>query len=255
MKTHRWLGSAPWLALLLATTSCASSGAGSSAPPEETSQPVPTVSAKSIREREIDQHVDKIMDKATAAEQWITPALRFLTDRRGGELDGLENRLKTRQSVARKLSTEIAENPDTPIVRLRIEDAVRYTIVIEDEPPGHHDDSIHEILEIMDGVGHDVSWVKNYWPPGDDYSGVNAVLMAPNGTLWELQFHTPQSLTTKEKTHAYYEEYRLPSTSIERKRELFQTMAKLWEEVPIPEGILEAGALHETEELRQSTPP
>ena len=241
--------------LLLAIVGCASSGSDPSPQPAESSPEVSTVTAESIRQREIEQHVDKIMDKATIAELWITPALRFLTERRGGELVGLEHRLKTRQSVTRKLSSEIAESPDTPLVRLRIEDAVRYTIVIEDVPPGHHDESIHEILEIMDGVGHDVSWVKNFWPEADDYSGVNSVLMAPNGTFWELQFHTPESLATKEKTHVYYEEFRLPSTSIERKRELFETMAKYWEEVSIPEGILEPGSLHETEELRQRPPP
>ena len=218
-------------------------------------QAVPTVTAEAIRQREIEAHVDKIMDKATAAELWITPALKFLTLRRGGELVGLEDRLKTRQSVTRKLNARIAEDPAAPLVRLRIEDAVRYTIVIEDNPLGHHDESIHEILEIMDGVGHDVSWVKNYWPKADDYSGVNAVLMAPNGTLWELQFHTPQSLATKDKTHTLYEEYRLPSTPLERKQELFEKMAALWEDVPVPQGILEPGSLHETEEVRQSSPP
>ncbi|MEJ2086747.1 MAG: hypothetical protein P8Y44_13940, partial [Acidobacteriota bacterium] len=84
---------------------------------------------------------------------------------------------------------------------------------------------------------------------------VNTVLKAPNGTTWELQFHTSASLQTKDETHVYYEEYRLLATPIDRKRELFQTMADLWEDVPIPVGILQPGSLHPAEQILQHSPP
>ena len=250
----RVLASTLLATLLVVATGCASGGAvGPSDEPKATS---PTSASEiSDRQQQLAAYVDELMEKAAEAELWITPTLQFLTQRRGGRLEGLEYRLKTRESLTRKVSTLAAENPDLPLEQIPIDDAVRYTVVIEDEPPGHHDDSIHEILEIMDGIGHDVTWVKNYWPRGDDYSGVNTVLTAPNGTVWELQFHTPASLQTKDETHVYYEEYRLLATPIERKRELFQVMADLWETVPIPVGILQPGSLHPAEEILQHSPP
>lgn len=243
-------------ALLLATILLLGGCAGGALGPATSDRPASASTAvTSPTEGEIEIYVDELMEKAGSAEVWITPALSYLTQRRDGELVGLEHRLKSRQSLTRKVSTRVAEYPDTPLDRLLVEDAVRYTIVIEDEPLGHHDGSIHEILEIMDGIGHQVSWVKNYWPRGDDYSGVNCVLRAPNGTFWELQFHTPRSLAAKNETHVLYEEYRLESTPIERKRELFHSMAGIWETVPVPEGILEPGSLHQVEQIRRAPPP
>jgi len=249
----RWFVSTFLATLLVVVAGCASSGAGPSDEPR--AAPPTSASGVSGQQRHLAAYVDELLEKAAEAELWITPTLQFLTRRRGGHLEGLEYRLKTRKSLARKVSTLAAENPNLPLEEIPIDDAVRYTVVIEDEPPGHHDDSIREILEIMDGIGHEVTWVKNYWPRGDDYSGVNTVLTAPNGTVWELQFHTPASLRTKDETHVYYEEYRLLATPIDRKHELFQTMADLWEDVPIPVGILQPGSLHPAEEIRQHSPP
>lgn len=247
---HRRFDKTQLLALTFTLAACAGSTGPES--PESLSEPT-TLDA--VQQGAIEVRVEELMTKARAAEVWITPALTYLTRERGGELEGLENRLKSRSSLTRKLSTRTAEYPDTLLERMLVEDAIRYTIVIEDQPQGHHDRSIHEILAILSGVGHEIGWVKNYWPPGDDYSGVNCVLRAPNGTFWELQFHTPQSLAAKQQTHELYEEYRLDSTPLERKRELFETMTEVWKTVPVPVGILESGSLHASEQIRKDPPP
>ena len=206
-------------------------------------------------QRAVEARVDDLMRSARDAEVWLTPALTFLTHERDGKLVGLDNRLKSKSSLTRKLTARAAEYPDTSLERLLVEDAIRYTIVLEDEPSGHHDRSIREILATMGGLGNEIAWVKNYWPRGDDYSGVNCVLRAPNGTFWELQFHTPRSLAARKQNHDLYEEYRLESTPLERKRELFETMTEIWETVPIPAGILEPGSLHPSEQIRKDLPP
>lgn len=206
-------------------------------------------------ERKIEAYTDQVMQRATEAELWITPALEFLTSRRSGELVDLEYRLKARDSVVRKLRAALIEAPETPVSRIPIQDAVRYTIVIDDAPPGHHDRSVHEILEIMEGVGHEVIEVKNYWPPGDDYSGINAILTAPNGTFWELQFHTPESLQAKNSVHSMYEVYRLASTPLEERQQLFAAMTRVWDEVTIPVNVLTPGSVHAVEEIKFRSPP
>ena len=72
---------------------------------------------------------------------------------------------------------------------------------------------------------------------------------APNGLLWELQFHTPDSIRVQAQTRAMYEELRRVETAQARKEELFDAMTAAWNEVPIPKGILVPGALHEKAEI------
>src|SRR5690606_2590316 len=103
--------------------------------------------------------------------------------------------------------------------------------------------------------GHEVLEVKNYWPRGDNYSGVNSVLRAPTGLPWELQFHTPASAREQRRGHPLYEELRLPETPVARKRELFRALAAPWEEIDIPEGVLEAGSLHPKDAVIRRDPP
>lgn len=51
---------------------------------------------------------------------------------------------------------------------------------------------------------------------------------------FELQFHTPESLELKNKTHVLYEERRLTSTSVERRKELDEQMLSLSKTLQAP---------------------
>ena len=115
--------------------------------------------------------------------------------------------------------------------------------VFDDEPSGFHVAAVRESLATLERDGQVVVRVKNYWPRGDSYSGINVVLRARSGTHWELQFHTPQSVATAATTRNWYEELRCVDTKLDRKRELFDKMTSEWNQVPIPKGILEPGAL------------
>ncbi len=206
-------------------------------------------------QQEIMDHADEILRDAAEAERWITPLLEYLTEVRAGRLEGLEHRLKGRESLIRKIYTRWNRDRSVLPGDIKIDDSVRYLLVVNDSPPGHCDKSIQEILAIMEGIGHEVMLIKNYWPRGDDYSGINGVLRAPNGTLWELQFHTDRSLEAKDRVHPIYEVYRLPNTSQKTKRDLYHQMTEIWEQVPIPDGILEPISLHPKEEIIQNPTP
>jgi hypothetical protein len=242
--------------LLLVLAGCASSGVG----PSTAIDGWPTalddeLDVSSEVQKEILDYADEVLADAAEAERWITPSLEYLTEVRGGRLEGLDNRLKKRESLIRKIYTRWNKDRSMDPREVKIEDSVRYLLVVNDSPPGHTDRSVRQILEIMQGIGHQVVLIKNYWPRGDDYSGVNGVLRAPNDTLWELQFHTDDSLAAKKEVHPLYEVYRSPDTSIDKKRDLFSQMARVWEIVPIPDGILSPGSLHPQEEILQKTPP
>ncbi len=186
---------------------------------------------------------------AEDVEPSVTPLLREIAERRGGDLAGLEHRFKSRDSLERKIAAALAGDPGLWAGDAVIDDALRYTVRVGDTPAGHHVRVIREILSAFESRGHRVVKVKNYWPGGDTYSGVNSVLLAPGGLSWELQFHTPLSLATKSRTHPLYEVYRLPATDAARRRELFAEMAALWFSIPIPAGILRPGVLHPRDEV------
>jgi hypothetical protein len=99
----------------------------------------------------------------------------------------------------------------------------------------------------LEKEAHVVIQVKNYWPKGDDYSGVNVTLRSPDDFFWEVQFHTLGSLAAREEGHPLYERIRLPETPITERRSLFDRLVARWDWVAIPKDILRDGALHEEE--------
>lgn len=203
----------------------------------------------------LEERASQLTQRAAAVEPSVTPELVKLAGELGGEMIKLEYRLKTRESTLRKLRNIHAEEPKTPIAQLELDDSLRYTMAFADEPPGHHVASIRRVLTALEAQGHEVTLLKNYWPKGDNYSGVNSILRHSSGLLWELQFHTPQSIETQQATRDQYEELREAKTPMERKRELFDEMARAWDQVPIPEGILVPQALHPRDEIRDRPRP
>ena len=121
------------------------------------------------------------MELAAEAEIWITPTLSYLAQYYEGNMVGLEFRFKSHESTVRKIESRMQrdnlENPRDVSIR----DSLRYTMRFTDQPAGHHDDAVAGVLALMESTGHSVLTVKNYWPSGDDYSGVNTTLKAPNG--------------------------------------------------------------------------
>lgn len=197
----------------------------------------------------------QLTERAKKHEPSVTPVLVKLSEELGGEMYKIEYRLKSLKSTTRKLKKELKENPGAPIEKMELDDTLRYTMRFEDEPPGHHVASIQKVLGELEGKGHAVVVLKNYWPPNDNYSGVNSILHHPAGFDWELQFHTKMSLQVQLDTRPQYEEIRKVDTSLERKRELFDQMTEAWSKVPIPEGILEEKNLHEREDIRDRKRP
>ncbi|MGP1376827.1 MAG: hypothetical protein ACTTKS_04595 [Bulleidia sp.] len=69
------------------------------------------------------------------------------------------------------------------------------------------------------------------------YKGINTLIESKDGYVFELQFHTPQSLEVKEMNHKLYEEARLRDTPPERKRELLDMMSKNADVIEAPNEI------------------
>jgi len=203
----------------------------------------------------IDAVADRLMQQAREIEPSVSAELVALASENRAELAGFEHRFKSRDSLLRKIRLRLGEQDRPRLEDVVIDDALRYTIRVDDEPAGHYRDTVRAVLAALEHDGHTVVKVKNYWPRGDNYSGINSVLRASTGLEWELQFHTSQSLVTQREGHPLYEEMRNASTPPERKRELFDALTAPWESVPIPEGVLEEHALHRVETIIRRDPP
>jgi hypothetical protein len=154
----------------------------------------------------------------------------------------------------RKIRSRVAADPELTVEEPDIVDALRYTVILDDEPPGSYVIATRRLLAALEDEGHRVVRVKNYWPRGDNYSGVNTIMQA-GGLEWELQFHTTDSYRIQRETRALYEELRLEATPPDRKRELFDIMTTAWDAAAVPADVLEPHNMHEEEEIRDRPRP
>ena len=144
-------------------------------------------------------------------------------------MNGLDFRLKTEESLARKIKLESESREISPQeAESQITDALRYTMLF---PPDTFVDSAMATQAKMAELGYeqfDTKW-SNYFQPGGAYQGYNTVMINKStGQKFELQYHTRESVVIKEQAHIMYNEFReLPSTS-PRAQELWHGMADLW---------------------------
>ena len=246
------------LALLLAA--CAGGASRPDQPPPPPAAPDAGATAVEPerppdREAEIERLADDLMARAATHEPAVSRLLQEVARKVNGQMAGFEHRLKKRDSLLRKIHTVLKGDPSLAVSAVVINDALRYTLQVEDKPPGRHAEAIRIALKALEGAGHKVIKVKNYWPRGDNYSGVNSVLEAADGLEWELQFHTAESFRIQHRDHELYEEMRKDDTPVETRRELFKKLAAPWDKVPIPRDMLTEKALHPAEEIIARPPP
>jgi hypothetical protein len=183
---------------------------------------------------------DEMATKAEAAEPAVTAALKRVTTDKGGKLEGLDYRLKTRESLARKIKLKKEKYPgmEANEAGARILDSLRYTAVF---PHEGYTEGVEATLDAAAKAGYQTVMRENYWGGGDDYDGFHTILRGPDGLDVELQFHTPESLATKEqKQHPIYEKFRASKDAHER-WQLWQQMTANAAEIPQPPGADQLG--------------
>jgi hypothetical protein len=132
---------------------------------------------------------------------------------------------------------ELNDNPKWLLRDLADEDVndiLRYTMQVGEKK---YTTISSNTLTALKDQGHDILLVKNYWGK-DGYKGINAVLRNPQGTKYELQFHTPRSLTVKEEiSHPLYEKIRASKDPVKIKKWTAE-MDEAWRSVGLPDGVL-----------------
>ncbi|MEU6894847.1 ATP nucleotide 3'-pyrophosphokinase [Streptomyces sp. NPDC046557] len=180
--------------------------------------------------------VDAYLEHARQAERTISVQVRSAAALSGAELVGFDQRLKSPDSLKRKVATALLDEPgrDVDTVLAGITDAVRYTLLWDDTAytPG-----VTAVSHTLAGWDNQSTKWSNTWGRTSGYKALNTGWRAPrSGQLFEIQFHTPASKHAQEATHKLYEEQRLPSTSPERKKQLQREQDAIFAAVPVPDG-------------------
>ena len=171
-------------------------------------------------------------EKANALDARLTGTMTALSKKTGGELVGLEYRIKSTDSLARKIEADAKESHsgDMNKAAANISDASRYTMVYNND---NYTQGVDTVVKTLQQQGYEVR-AKNFWQKGDDYQGVNIKMRAANGHVIELQLHTQDSLKIKEtKLHPVYEKFREETNPVQ-KAALWATMVAIADSIPTP---------------------
>lgn len=203
----------------------------------------------------IEACADNLLAEAVLLEPQVTAMLHELCSAFGGELSGLEFKLKSRESLLRKMHAKLSEarteaidaedETEVDIAALmygpRITDVLRYTVIID---TARYTPGVEAAMARFEGDRSTKTIdLKNYWSGNDTYQGINDVFAVtapalPSGYLnFEVQFHTPESFASKMDAHALYDQFRR-TRDPDAKRALWARMAELAAAVPVPTGVL-----------------
>lgn len=152
---------------------------------------------------------NRLRKEALAVEPVVTKLMVDLQKISGGEFVQLDHRLKSTDSLARKIDTEAVSEFDGDRSRAAdaVSDAVRYTLKVGDD---NYTDALTNTVGALEQSGFKLR-VKNFWQSGDPYDGVN-IKAKKDGVEVEIQLHTPSSFSHKEGeggTHRIYEKYQV----------------------------------------------
>lgn len=139
----------------------------------------------------------------------------------GGTMDGLDNRLKFDQSLAKKAVAD-AQDPqfkgDVSKAAKGIKDGARYTAVFDNDTFA---EGYQKVKEALGKMGIKEYRCKNFFTQYRDQDGtgkkkigeqksIQCVFETEDGGKFELQFHTPESLAAKDVNHHTYKQKKEP---------------------------------------------
>lgn len=180
-----------------------------------------------------------IYKEAKRKELTITKDVMASAKLSGSEMYGLEHKLKTPESLTRKIKTNSEEDDVTYQDAAKgIKDAVRYTTITSDN---NFVDSYQKMKAHLSNLGYEEVRCKNYFDLYNQgkvkHKSVQSVFRDKDGYEFELQFHTPSSQKAKNEKVPIYEERRKLGNTPERNAELEKQMVALAEKVTTPKGI------------------
>lgn len=164
------------------------------------------------------------LEQAKDQEPQVTRTVLEAAEEAGAQCQDLEYRVKSPESLARKIRTEQEEaagqhtKPEPAAdVASRMKDTLRYTITHQD-----HDalaGTLGTTVRMLQAQGWEVTRIKNTYRHGAEYKGIHINARTPEGATTEVQVHSADSLRVKAANHVPYEVYRDPGQSAQKRME------------------------------------
>ena len=179
---------------------------------DETDRQKETLEPKTELEILLEKCADDLYSYSKRIEPGITNDIRMLANVTSGNLlgnvdleTGLVNPshvLKEKSSIKRKIIDDSdAYEGDYLLASKNIRDAVRYTVIYEDDK---YIESVDNFLHMLEEMGYYDIEVKNNWGT-PVCQGINVKLKHKEGNFFEIQFHTPYGHHVKEEcTRKFY---------------------------------------------------
>ncbi|MCC8470714.1 XopAD/skwp family type III secretion system effector, partial [Xanthomonas phaseoli] len=166
------------------------------------SQP-PAERLRAVQPQDIAAEAQALLGRARQMEPQVTDMLQRIAARHGGQLAGTQHQLKSYGSLQEKLMQRVALKKQTlEEAAAGVNDALRYSVVLE---PQDFTAGLRATLAALDDEGHARVKLTNQftdYPPV--FKAINVTLRSPEGALWEIQFHTPETFALKERFHDLY---------------------------------------------------
>jgi hypothetical protein len=196
-------------------------------PPTPDTEPDPKYGEESIR------LARELRAKSVLLEPEVTNMILAVAQKTGAETPDLKHRLKATGSLARKIHNEGMAEHDGDFVKSAegISDAIRYTMVIDDD---NYLGAAQQIIKDFESSGYKIR-NKNFWQTGDPFDAMTLKL-SKDGVTTELQMLTPAAKKAKELNHPLYEIYRDPSTPMLTRMSAWKKMVDVAKLTPRPLG-------------------
>ncbi len=184
-----------------------------------------------FRAHAIDQAYDRVRE---IERNTVTPTMkRIEAEDPERRLAGLENSLKGKDRLTEKADQWMSAQANlttADAIRL-VKDAIRYTFVYDETA---YSAGVRADCDRLESSGFKPVDRQNSW--GDDqYKGINSRWRDPDsGMLFEVQFHTQESLDAKEFTHPAYERIRDTKTPPDEVRQLREYQRDVCTGITIP---------------------
>lgn len=191
---------------------------------------------KNIVKDLVESIANKEINKIKPAELKITDDLKTIASANDSELANLQYRFKSVESLARKIESDAIEKEISfEEAADLITDKLRYTIVSKND---QFTDNYFKTVNKLKKKGYKVIRIKNTFKDGATYKGVNTLVKNNNGVIFELQYHTNESLQLKEnELHKLYEKQRLLPKSSKEYNDLKKEMINISSRIKNPKGV------------------
>lgn len=182
---------------------------------------------------------NRISASSERIEPKITKDVTESIKEAGSIVYGLDHRLKTKDSLMRKIDKDsIEKNILIDDAAKDINDSIRYTSVSDNDS---YTKKYYSVKNSLEEKGYKEIKCKNYFLLFKEgkakHKQVTSVFEDPNGNKFEIQFQTPESMDVKERKTSLYEEVRKVGINESRKNQIIKQMESMADEITDPKDV------------------